>query len=60
MSDLDKIEAAVRSPTFVSYCQLIGSAIARAAMGDPTARQEIADLQKEQEQFIRSVIEAQS
>lgn len=58
MSDLKKIETAVRSPAYQAYCQLIGAAIVRAAMGDPTAQSDIADLQKEQAQLVRDAVDA--
>jgi hypothetical protein len=58
MSVLDKIEAAIQTPAYKAYCNLMGAAIARAAMGDPTARDELLDLQREQEQLVRDAVDA--
>lgn len=50
---LDKLFHAMQSPAYQAYSTLIGAAIARAAMGDPNARNELTDLMKEQEQVVR-------
>jgi len=57
MSYLEKIEKAVQSPAYRAYCNLMGAAIARAAMGDPTARADLLDLQREQEQLVRDAMD---
>lgn len=57
MSVLDKIEAVIQTPTYKAYCNLIGATIFRAAMGDPTARADLLDLQKEQEQLVRDAMD---
>lgn len=56
-TNLEKLEVAVQSPAFLAYSQLIGAAILRAAMGDPEARTELVDLQKEQEQVLRAALD---
>lgn len=58
MTHLEKIEQAVKSPAYQAYCHLMGTAIYRAAMGDPTARAEIFELQREQERLVRDAMEA--
>lgn len=60
MTTLDKIEAAIKSPAYQAYCNLMGAAIFRAAIGDPTARAELLDLQREQEQLVRDAMDTQS
>ena len=57
---LDKLFHAMESPTYQAYSNLIGAAIARAAMGDPQARDELKDLMKEQQEFVAAAVDAQS
>jgi hypothetical protein len=57
---LDKLFHAMESPAYQEYSNLIGAAIARAAMGDPSARNDLNDLMKEQAQFVRSAMDQPS
>lgn len=56
MSDLKKIEQVVQSPVYLAYSQLIGAAIARMAMGDPSAKTDLLDLQREQAQVVTEAL----
>lgn len=60
MNDLKKIEAATQTEAYRAYSELIGSAIARAALGEPGALEESMDLQKEQAQLVRDAVEKRS
>lgn len=55
MSDIKKVEAAIQSPAYRAYSELIGGAIARLVLGDGSALREVADLQKEQAQLVRNL-----
>jgi len=57
---LDKLFQAMESPAYQEYSNLIGAAIARAAMGDPKARTELSDLMKEQAQVVRAAVDQPS
>lgn len=60
MLNMEKLEKAVQSPVYLAYCNLIAAAILRAAMGDTEARQEILDLQREQDQIVRAAMDTPS
>ena len=57
---LDKLFQAMESQAYQEYSNLIGAAIARAAMGDPKARNEISDLMKEQAQVVSTALDQPS
>jgi len=50
----------MESQAYQEYSNLIGAAIARAAMGDPKARTELNDLMKEQAQVVRAAVDQPS
>jgi len=56
---VEKLDKATQSPAYLAYCNLIAAAIMRAALGDPSAEQEIVDLQKEQQKVLWAVLDAQ-
>lgn len=56
MSYLEKLFHAMESEAYQAYSDLIGAAIARAAMGDPAARDELHELMKEQAQVVTAAM----
>lgn len=60
ITHLDKLFHAMESPAYQAYSHLIGAAIARAAMGDLKARDEITELMNEQAQVVTDALDAQS
>jgi hypothetical protein len=60
VTHLDKLFRAMESQTYQAYSNLIGAAIARAAMGDPKARDEITELMNEQAQVVSAALDEPS
>lgn len=58
MSPLDKLQEAVESPAYLAYSSLIGAAMARLVLGDPSAKQDLLELHQEQAQVVSDILES--
>lgn len=52
-----KIDAATRTDAYRAYSEMIGTTLARALLGEPGALDEATDLQKEQAELVRTMVE---
>jgi hypothetical protein len=57
VTHLDKLFHAMEAPAYQEYSNLIGAVIARAAMGDTEARNELKELMEEQAQVVTAALD---